>query len=140
MQEHPHVRNNCVGVPPKWQFDSAQLRTDNAKAKLLTVHPSVVLARSTKAHITVYLYLALEPLWISAFFSFLIIYTVGRTPWTGDEPVARLLPIHRITQTQKKRIQTSTPRVGFEPTTPVFEQAKAVHALVSTHTGMRQDM
>jgi hypothetical protein len=29
------------------------------------------------------------------FFSFLILYTVGRTPWTWDQPVARLLPIHR---------------------------------------------
>jgi hypothetical protein len=29
------------------------------------------------------------------FFSFLILYTVGRTPWTGDQPVARPLPAHR---------------------------------------------
>jgi hypothetical protein len=61
-------------------------------------------------------------------FSFLIVYTVGRTPWTGYEPVTRPLPIHR-TQTQNKRTQTSMPRVGFEPTTPVFERAKTVHAL-----------
>jgi hypothetical protein len=27
-------------------------------------------------------------------------YTVGRTPWTGDQPVARPLPTHRTTQTQ----------------------------------------
>jgi hypothetical protein len=33
--------------------------------------------------------------------SFLILYTVGRTPWTGDQPVARPLPTHRTTQTQK---------------------------------------
>jgi hypothetical protein len=31
------------------------------------------------------------------FFSFLILYTVGRTPWTGDQPVARPLPTHRTT-------------------------------------------
>jgi hypothetical protein len=30
-------------------------------------------------------------------------HTVGRTPWTGDQPVARPLPTHRTTQTQKKR-------------------------------------
>jgi hypothetical protein len=30
-------------------------------------------------------------------FSFLIFYTVGRTPWTGDQPVARSLPEHRTT-------------------------------------------
>jgi hypothetical protein len=36
------------------------------------------------------------------FFSFVILYTVGRTPWTGDRPVARPLPTRRITQTQNK--------------------------------------
>jgi hypothetical protein len=44
-------------------------------------------------------------------FQFLNLYTVGRTPWTGDQP----LSTHRITQTQNKRTQTSTSRVGFEP-------------------------
>jgi hypothetical protein len=63
------------------------------------------------------------------FFSFLIFYTVGRTPCTGDQPVARPLPRHRTTQTQNKRTQTSMPRVGFEPMIPVFERAKTVHAL-----------
>jgi hypothetical protein len=29
----------------------------------------------------------------------LILYTVGRTPWTGDQPVARPLPTHRTTRT-----------------------------------------
>jgi hypothetical protein len=37
--------------------------------------------------------------------------------------------LHRTTQTQKKRGQTSIPRVGFEPTIPVFGQAKAFHNL-----------
>jgi hypothetical protein len=36
-------------------------------------------------------------------FSFLILYAVDRTPWTGDNPFARPLPTHRRTQTQKKR-------------------------------------
>jgi hypothetical protein len=51
------------------------------------------------------------------------------TPWTRDQPVVRPLPTHRTTQTQNKRTQTSMPRVGFEPTAPVFERAKTVHAL-----------
>jgi hypothetical protein len=40
------------------------------------------------------------------FFSSVIFffYTDGRTPWTSDIPVARPLPTHRTTQTQKKRI------------------------------------
>jgi hypothetical protein len=55
-------------------------------------------------------------------------YAVGRTPWTGDQPVARPLPAHRTAQTQNKRTQTSMPRVGFERTIPVFEWAKTIHA------------
>jgi hypothetical protein len=62
------------------------------------------------------------------FCSFLIILTAGRTPWTGDQPVARTLPTHRITQTQNKCTQTSIPGMGFEPTTLVFERSKTVHA------------
>jgi hypothetical protein len=70
--------------------------------------------------------MALEPFvgpW--PLFQFLNPYTVGRTPWTGDQPVARPLP----TQTQNKRTQTSMPWVGFEPTIPAFKRAKTVHAL-----------
>jgi hypothetical protein len=55
--------------------------------------------------------------------------TVGRTPWTGDEPVGRPLPAHRTAQTQIKRTQTSRPQLRLEPTIPVFEQLKTVHAL-----------
>jgi hypothetical protein len=62
-------------------------------------------------------------------FSFLInthsVALLGR----GDQPLARPLPSHRTTQIQNERTQTSIPRVGFEPTTPVFERAKTVHAL-----------
>jgi hypothetical protein len=42
--------------------------------------------------------------------------------------------LHRTTQTQNKRRQTSMPHVEFEPTTPVFERAKTVHALNCTAT------
>jgi hypothetical protein len=34
----------------------------------------------------------------------LIIFTDGRTPWTGDQLVSRPLPKHRTTQTQNKRM------------------------------------
>jgi hypothetical protein len=47
----------------------------------------------------------------------------------GDLPVARPLPARRTAQTQNKRIQTSMSQVRFEPTIPVFEQPKTVHAL-----------
>jgi hypothetical protein len=35
-----------------------------------------------------------------------LLYTDGKTPWTGDQPVARPLPTHRTTQTQNKRTQS----------------------------------
>jgi hypothetical protein len=47
----------------------------------------------------------------------------------GDQPVVRPLPTHRKIQIQNQGPQTTIPRVGFEPTTPVFEGVKTVHAL-----------
>jgi hypothetical protein len=70
--------------------------------------------------------MALLPLWILAAFQFLNPYAVGKTHRMGDRPIARPLPTHRI---QNKSTQTSIPRVGFEPTIPVFERAKTIHAL-----------
>jgi hypothetical protein len=66
------------------------------------------------------------------------IHTVGRTPRTGNQPITRPLPTHRTTPTQNKRTQTSMPRVGSEPTIPVSERAKTVHALdrAATVTGL----
>jgi hypothetical protein len=64
------------------------------------------------------------------FFSFLILYTVGRTPLMGDQPMARPLLIHRATQTQNTRTQqTSMPSQRFAPIIPAFARAKTVHAL-----------
>jgi hypothetical protein len=51
------------------------------------------------------------------FFSFLILYTVGRTPWTGDQPIARPLPTHRTTQTQNKRTQYRHPCLEWDSNT-----------------------
>jgi hypothetical protein len=77
-----------------------------------------------------YLSMALGPFVRSwPLFSFLILYTVGRTARTRDQPVARPLLIHRTTQTQNKGTQISMPRVAFEPTTLVFERAKTVLVL-----------
>jgi hypothetical protein len=76
-----------------------------------------------------YLRLYSPLLGLGHFFSFLIFYTVVRTPWTGDQPVTRPLPAHRTAQTQNKRTQTSMPQVGLEPTSQVYERAKTVHAL-----------
>jgi hypothetical protein len=45
--------------------------------------------------------------------------------------------LHRTTQTQNKRTQTSMSRVGFEATVPPSERAKKVHVLnrAATLTG-----
>jgi hypothetical protein len=69
---------------------------------------------------------------LGRFLSFLII-----TKSTRDQPVVRLLPTHRTTETQHKRTQYRyMPPVGFELTNPVFEMAKTVHAL---HPGANCD-
>jgi hypothetical protein len=70
-----------------------------------------------------------SPLDLGHFLSFLILYVVGRTHWTGDQLIARPLPSHRTTQTQNKGKQTSMPWVGFEPTTTVSERAKTAHTI-----------
>jgi hypothetical protein len=67
---------------------------------------------------------------LDRFFSFLILYTVGSTPWTGDQPDAIPLPTH--TEQHKHRINAHRHPClerGFEPTIPAFEREKTVHAL-----------
>jgi hypothetical protein len=71
--------------------------------------------------------MGLKSLDLGRFFSFLILYTVGSTPWTGINP-SQGRYLHMTTQTQNKRTQTTRPRVGFEPMIPVLERAKTVHA------------
>jgi hypothetical protein len=81
------------------------------------------------ANLSIYLWLYNPLLDLGRIFSFLIFYTVGRTPCTGDQPVERPLPAHRTGQTKIQRTQTSMPWVGFEPTISAFERAKTVHVL-----------
>jgi hypothetical protein len=70
--------------------------------------------------------MALQPSEPWQFFSCLIPHTVIRTPWMGDQPIARPIPAHRTAQTQNTRTQTSMPRVEIAPMNPVFERAKMV--------------
>jgi hypothetical protein len=98
-----------------------------ASFQFLPVHYSLLIARSfTAIYLPIYGSTALVDL--GPFFSFLI-YTqsvglLGR----GISPPQGLY-LH--TEQHKHRIneQTSMPVVGFEPTIPVSEQAKTVHAL-----------
>jgi hypothetical protein len=66
--------------------------------------------------------MALQPLWALAAFQSPDLLTIGRTPRTSDQFVARALPKHRAAQTQNEHIHTKHPR--FES-----ERAKTVHAL-----------
>jgi fatty acid desaturase len=66
---------------------------------------------------------------LGGFLGFLILYTVGSTPWTGDQPIVRPLFTHKATQMLNKVTETSTSRVEFEPRIPVFEWAMTVHVL-----------
>jgi hypothetical protein len=56
------------------------------------------------------------------FFSFLILFAVGRIPLTGDQPVTRRLPTHRINAH------------GTCTDIHAFERVKTVHALDSAAT------
>jgi hypothetical protein len=80
----------------------------------------------TNAFVHLWLYSPCGP---SPLFQFFNLCTVGRAPWTRDQPVARPLPTLRTTNIQNKRTHTSIPRVGLEPAIPLFERAKTVHAL-----------
>jgi hypothetical protein len=85
-----------------------------------SIHPSI--------YLSIYLWLY-SPCGPWPLFHFLNPLTVGRTSWTGDQSAARPKPTRRTTQTQNKCKQTIMPWVEFEPTIPVFERAKTIHAL-----------
>jgi hypothetical protein len=83
-----------------------------------------------------YYFMALQPfVGPCPLFQFLDpIYTVGRTPWTGDQPVARPLRTQDNTNTEYKHTRTSMPQAGLEPTIPVSEREKTVNASERTAT------
>jgi hypothetical protein len=59
-----------------------------------------------------------------------ILYTVGRTPWTGiSPPQGRYIYMTIQTQLTHRNIRISSGIRTLEPTKPVFERTKTVHAL-----------
>jgi hypothetical protein len=52
-------------------------------------------------------------------FQFPKLYTVGRTPWMVDQPIASPLPTQRTTQTENKRTQTSNASSGIRTHDPI---------------------
>jgi hypothetical protein len=73
-------------------------------------------------------YTALQLFDLGRFFSFLIYTQLVGLPGRGISR-SQSLYLHRGQHKQNTHIHTSMSRVKFEPTTPVFERAKAVHAL-----------
>jgi hypothetical protein len=69
----------------------------------LSIYLSMYLSIFLLACLPACLWLYSLLLGLSPFFSFLIFYTAGRTPWAEDQPVARPLPEYRTTQTHNKR-------------------------------------
>jgi hypothetical protein len=64
----------------------------------LSIYLSIYISVYLYIYISVYLLLYSSLLDLGQFFSFLIFHADDRTPWTGDKPVARPLPAHRIEQ------------------------------------------
>jgi hypothetical protein len=60
-------------------------------------------------------------------------WTFDRTPWMGDQPDSRPLPIQD--NATYKNADTSIPRAGFEPTILVFMRPKTVRATDGAATG-----
>jgi hypothetical protein len=105
----------------------------------ISTHPPTYLP----THLLTYLWLCSPLLGLGHFFTFLIFSTVGRTDWTGDQPVARPLPAYSTAhKTQNKHKETSMPQVGFELTIVVFERsldraASYEYSKRKQHTGTR---
>jgi hypothetical protein len=68
-----------------------------------------VQVRFMSIYLSIHLWLYSPLLDLGRFYSFLILYTDGRTPWTGDQPVERPLPKLRTARTQNKPTQTFMP-------------------------------
>jgi hypothetical protein len=80
---------------PKWKPSRRECRRSSQGSLQITICLSMALQ----------LFVGTWPL-----FSFLFLYTVGGTPWTGDQPVARLLPAHTGQHKhRKKRTPTAMP-------------------------------
>jgi hypothetical protein len=82
-------------------FLSGNLSTDLTVYHASVIHfclPSLSVCMSI--YLSIYLSMFGSLLDLRRFFSFLILYTVGSPPRTGDRPVTRQLPTHRTAQTQ----------------------------------------
>jgi hypothetical protein len=63
---------------------------------------------------------------LGRFFTFLILYTPGRNPWTWDQPVARPLPTHRTKQNNRTDIHTSSGIRTHDPSVSADEDGSCL--------------
>jgi hypothetical protein len=71
--------------------DNTSIRTWPLPVTAFPIHHSTIIL----AFDTIYLWLYSPLLGLGRLFSFLTLYTVGRNPWKGEQPVARPLPKQR---------------------------------------------
>jgi hypothetical protein len=82
---------------PRAEFETTTPAFERAK----TVHALDRAATVIGLRCCIHSSMALQPFVGSRpFFSFVILYTIGRTPWTGDQPVASPLITHRAAETE----------------------------------------
>jgi hypothetical protein len=92
----------------------------------LSLYLPTYLSVCLSIRLCVYLSMALHPFFEHwPLFKFLNPRHIRQDSLDGDQPVTRQLPAYMIAQTTR----ASMPRVGLEPTIPVFELAKRVHSL-----------
>jgi hypothetical protein len=105
-----------------------------------TLKYRICLSTSTylSIHLSIYIYLSVYLRFYNPFarprplFQFLNQYTVGRTPWTGDQLVARPLPAHRINTHRHPYLEwDSTTRSQY------FELAKTFRRKARGHCNRR---
>jgi hypothetical protein len=81
-----------------WRYNPEDMRNSSYYTVVRT-HLLPIWNKNSALHInSLFLSLCLySPSDLGRFFSFLILYTTGRTPWAGDQPTARPPPTHRTT-------------------------------------------
>jgi hypothetical protein len=90
----------------------------------LSIYPSI----HASIHPFIYLWLYSPLLNLGPYFSFLIFLHCRQDSLGGDQP-SQGRYLHTGQHKQNEGTQTSTPQMGFEPTIPVFERAKTIHAV-----------
>jgi hypothetical protein len=124
------IKDTNLAVNPAITFQESQL---HLKLGCYTRHTPIYLSIYLPIYLSIYGSTALVDL--GSFFIFLISTQSVRLLGRGISP-SHSRYLHTEQHKQNKRTLTSMPRVGFEPTTPVFERAKTFYALDSIATAI----